>query len=126
MRFSGKNVIYATSNNGRVRGAVARDPIAVLRLRGYVISRRGRRLWIEALRMAGIGATLPFAMHRSTRRGGILHCMSAARASSVSAITPPVLLGVGRDDVRIMTDRDGGAFGAHHLLPNQATHTTMA
>jgi len=22
--------------------------------------------------------------------------------------------------------RDGGSFGAHHLLPNQATHTAMA
>jgi carbon-monoxide dehydrogenase large subunit len=36
------------------------------------------------------------------------------------------VLGVGRDEVRIMTDRVGGSFGAHHLLPNQATHTAMA
>jgi len=36
------------------------------------------------------------------------------------------VLGVGRDEVRIITDRVGGSFGAHHLLPNQATHTAMA
>jgi len=36
------------------------------------------------------------------------------------------VLGVGRDEVRIMTDRVGGSFGAHHRLPNQATHTAIA